>query len=237
MSSMDGWYYRDQQQTIGPILAKELLSLFDSGRINPETPVRHEQQEWLNASAASVQIRYESYPHISEFRRILGSIAPRPTLRFLARVFDFFICWHLTVFSLELVQSHWSASLLGQMAIHHLPITFLFVLVLFEGVWINFFGTTPGKFLLSIHVRKHDGTKLSTFRSLQRALFVLSLGCGFFIHYLTPILLLASANHLQRTGHAPWDAAQSQQVIHFPLRARRIYLALTLFLWMLWTLY
>ena len=234
METTGNWYYQEHGQTNGPLVSEELLKLFDSGQITPETPVRQARKEWQTASIASVHIRYESYPHISEFRRILGNTLPRPLLRFLARAFDAFLCVHFTLLSIAFIQQHWTLSLGAEYFLSSFPVIYIASFILLESLFINLFGTTPGKYLLSIHIRKHDGTKLGIFKSIQRSTLALGIGCGFFLYSLTPLLLLACGNHLQHTGHTPWDTPDSQQVVHFPVRTWRVVAALGIILWLTW---
>lgn len=90
----------------------------------------------------------------------------------------------------------------------------LVLFALWEPLFISNTGTTPGKFILGIRVRRNDDTKLSFPRALSRFLRVWFIGMGASIPLLTLILMLMSRAKLTADGVTGWDEALDVKVEH-----------------------
>lgn len=90
----------------------------------------------------------------------------------------------------------------------------LVLFALWEPLFISNTGTTPGKFILGIRVRRNDDSKLSFPRALSRFLRVWFIGMGASIPLLTLILMLMSRAKLTADGVTGWDEALDVKVEH-----------------------
>lgn len=100
---------------------------------------------------------------------------------------------------------------------------------LLEGVLIQLFGATPGKFLLGIRVQNDLPGRLSLLRSITRSYYVYILGVGF---YLFPFMLIGMVFGFFRllgSGSSLWDTQLKIRVETTRLSPVRIMLAIGAF--------
>ncbi|NLT71571.1 MAG: RDD family protein [Verrucomicrobiaceae bacterium] len=98
-----------------------------------------------------------------------------------------------------------------------------------EAVLIHLFGTTPGKALFGIRVRKITGEPLPMKTSLGRSFYVYVLGVGFYQFPLILIGMIFSFFRIHSTGDCLWDQHLKIRVENPPLGALRIGLAFCAF--------
>ena len=84
-------------------------------------------------------------------------------------------------------------------------IVFGFVYIFLEAILLSTLGTTPGKALLRIRVRRYDGTKLTFSEGLYRAFQVWLKGIGAGIPIVAPFTQINSYIILRREGKTSWD--------------------------------
>jgi len=99
----------------------------------------------------------------------------------------------------------------------------LFVLV--EASMLSWWGTTPGKALLNVRVRRNDGAKLTYTEAFKRTLNVWVSGEGFGIPVLTLFTRGFACNKLTREGITSWDSGGGIRVAHKRLGAVRVIFA------------
>ncbi|MBC7769060.1 MAG: RDD family protein [Phycisphaerales bacterium] len=91
----------------------------------------------------------------------------------------------------------------------------MFVLfALWDPLFISNTGTTPGKWIMGVRVRRADGSKLSFFRALNRFVRVWFIGMGAGVPLLTLILMLISRAKLVSDGVTAWDEQLNCKVEH-----------------------
>lgn len=85
-----------------------------------------------------------------------------------------------------------------------------------EAVLIHRFATTPGKWLLGLHVLNQDGTHLDLAASTRRSMRVLFSGIGFGFSYLSVFCQILSLVVSRRVGSTLWDATGGHKVTSTP---------------------
>jgi len=89
-----------------------------------------------------------------------------------------------------------------------LPFVFLGAIaagLLVEAGFLALWGTTPGKWLMQVRVRQHNGKKLTYFGALGRALSVWMRGEGFHIPIVCLFTCLTAYNRLKEKEITSWD--------------------------------
>jgi uncharacterized RDD family membrane protein YckC len=85
-----------------------------------------------------------------------------------------------------------------------------------EAVLIQRFATTPGKWLLGLHVVNQDGSHLDFGASTRRSMRVLFSGIGFGFSYLSVFCQILSLVVSKRLGTTLWDATGGHKVTAEP---------------------
>jgi uncharacterized RDD family membrane protein YckC len=85
-----------------------------------------------------------------------------------------------------------------------------------EAVLIQRFATTPGKWLLGLHVVNQDGSRLDLATSTRRSMRVLFSGIGFGFSYLAVFCQILSLVVSRRLGTTLWDATGGHKVTVVP---------------------
>lgn len=126
-----------------------------------------------------------------------------PWRRFFAWLFDMtlFMYFYILVGALENMgiltfSSNWSV---------FFYLSFLLIPMIYDTVFISFFGTTPGKFLLSLYVLNENGQKHSLLKTLSRSLVKLFRGHGVFIPLFFIVCNIVSYNSYQSDKRNSWD--------------------------------
>lgn len=92
-----------------------------------------------------------------------------------------------------------------------------------EAALLHRHGTTPGKWLLGIHVRNADGGALELGQSVKRALRVLVAGIGLGWGLISPICQGVSWWITRRIGRTLWDHLGDHRVEFVPIRRMRYF--------------
>lgn len=141
----------------------------------------------------------------------------RPWMRYLARGIDFtlFGCF------IGLVLGFFFPKALEIDAIVITPLL-LFIYVFEESFLLSLWGTTPGKALLNIRLRKNDGTKPNYLEALKRSSDVFIRGFGLGLPIISFFTQIYAYRELTKYGIAPWDKDGGFQIRHKLLGPGRI---------------
>ncbi|MEO0414744.1 MAG: RDD family protein [Verrucomicrobiota bacterium] len=101
---------------------------------------------------------------------------------------------------------------------------------LVEGVLLHLFGTTPGKFITGISIRRQDGLKPSIMQGIGRSLSAFCLGMGLFFSIISLIAMVLGFIILVTKGRTLWDNQLNLEVHHKSHGLVRIFLAMGAFL-------
>ncbi|MBD2078050.1 RDD family protein [Phormidium sp. FACHB-592] len=147
----------------------------------------------------------------------------RPWLRWAARSFDFFLFSFLVGIVLELIYP-------SALNIPALDILLIFVYVFVEPTMLCSWGTTPGKALFKIRLRRQNETKLNYLQALSRSFSVWIKGLGLGVPFISLFTLLNSYNCLTNEGITSWDRDGGFSVSHQIISLLRTILIVLLFL-------
>lgn len=227
---MSQWHYKNNNSLIGPITGDELIALIQRGEIDNDDRVQGQNGEWISASDAALQARYAASTLAQDVpnEEIIGSTAPRPWPRFLARAVDFWlyftaflVIFGLTIgYFLELNDEQIDA--LPEIMIN---ILYLLFFLLAESASFAMTGTTPGKALLNIRVRHRDGRQLNFIEAINRSVYVMILGYGLGLLVLPIVTMAFSYHRLVNKGKTPWDQRYKLVVSHQPIGFVRYFIA------------
>jgi uncharacterized RDD family membrane protein YckC len=168
---------------------------------------------------------FEGFWPVSEETRVQAEAArniaraeldrPRPWIRFWARIFDY-TCYSLL---LRFVLNPWLSSVPQDLSnlsptVHIANALALLLYVPLEAWMLTRFGSTPGRALLRVQVRRLDGAfpvfRQALRRSFQVCIKAMALGLPI-ISWVT--MIWARLRLLQR-GATPWDEANETRVEH-----------------------
>jgi len=149
----------------------------------------------------------------------------RPWIRFWARSFDLY-SWALLIAIVSAFA--FPAVLEIRDAILGLLIAFTYMFV--EPLLLSTWGTTPGKALLRIRLRKADGRKPGYGAALERSFYVWTRGIGLGVPLIGLITQLLAYNRLKDKGVTSWDQACDFRVAHQVVGAPRAAIAVAIFL-------
>lgn len=140
-----------------------------------------------------------------------------PWRRLFARVFDIFmynVLWSAFlafVFHINLTdRSNWGSLLDSFIAIA--------IMLLLEPIWLNLFGTTPGKAIFGLRIETADGRHLSYREGLERTWSVIGTGMGYNIPVYNLVRLWKSYVLCSEHESQPWDES-----IFYTLKDRKWY--------------
>jgi serine/threonine protein kinase len=148
----------------------------------------------------------------------------RPWVRLWARTIDVFLFAIIAGFIFGIVAP-------GMLAMPELAlgIMFTFGYNFVEPVMLSAWGTTPGKALLRVAVRKSDGSKLNYSEGLNRVFKVWLRGMGLGIPIASLFTHLTAYNKLIKSGITSWDQEGGIQVIHQKIGFLRVLATLGIF--------
>jgi hypothetical protein len=113
----------------------------------------------------------------------------------------------------------------------------LIVLICFLGGWIlmeafclSTFGTTLGKWLLKVHIRNADGSRLSFKQGCVRGCKIWFRGMGLFIPIVGLVTHVMAFNRLKNHQITSWDEDDSLVVTHSTIGPARIAVVVGIFL-------
>jgi len=229
---MDIWIIRNGQKT-GPIPDYEIRHRIESGEITAETRVWHDGlADWTAISQIplyqadfqkkSLPLEVPGPPPVAPGKDIP---APPPLpgqpgqasyiRRFWARWLDLHL--YASVWWLGM----WAAgrdieSIFGNPWLIYSLYVPWFVL---EALLIHRFATTPGKWLLGIHVLNDDGSQLSLKAATWRSIRVLTIGIGLGWFLLALFCQALSLITARRLGRPIWDHFGGHRSVAKPLQA------------------
>lgn len=237
---MDIWIIRDGEKS-GPFHDFEIRRRIESGELPDSTPAWH---EGLGAWKPLIEIDIFT----REFERITSpaekvpeapAAAPLPAdpvppplpattcylRRFWARWFDLTLYAGLWWIGMWVARQDIAAAIAN-------PWIMFFQFVpwfAFEALLLHYFGTTAGKWLLSIEVTNKDGSRLDLAASVRRALRVLFTGVGFGWGLLAVFCQALSFFTARRLGATLWDHVGGHRVNAATLNPFRIIALVFLF--------
>jgi hypothetical protein len=153
----------------------------------------------------------------------------RPWLRFWARHFDYIFFVIIVSIILYLINPRLATKLFSKDNEKLLTLFLIFLWTFIEAVLISKWGTTIGKWLLSISVRNQQDIKLDYNRAFGRAIKVYwrGMGIGFPIAYL--ITQIIAYNKLTKNGITTWDSDDSLIVNHEKLSPMKILIMILIY--------
>ena len=156
----------------------------------------------------------------------------RPWLRWAARIFDFFLFSTLMGILIGFMGLIYPSALnIPDGALEYL---LMFAYVFVEPIMLCSWGTTPGKALFKIRLRRQNGKKLYYSQALSRSFSVWVRGLGLGIPLVSLFTLLNSYNSLTKEGITSWDRGGNFSVSHQVLGPlRTIVIGLIFFLFLL----
>ena len=219
IGSMAQWYYLiesdsapDGYQRNGPISEFEVIEHLRNGLIPSDTLVWHEgMADWAPASdvpelgittqppplpAGTGEIP-EGMPDVYD----PGVPQARPWVRYWARMMDFFV---FSILVGAVIGFIYPAAMEINDTIFGMILLAVYVFV--EPLMLASWGTTPGKALLRVRLRRSDGKKLSYNDGLVRSLKVWIKGYGLGIPVVSLITLITAYHKLTENGITSWDS-------------------------------
>jgi hypothetical protein len=139
-----------------------------------------------------------------------------PWIRFIARFFDYSLFFTF----LHIVSSPISLPGIGRF----IPIEYL-AWVPIESLLLMTWGTTPGKWLLQIELKKAYANRLSFSAAFRRSLSVYFRGIGMGIPIINVLCMLNAFYRLRIFKSTTWDQDAGTFILHRPLTKWRYYLA------------
>lgn len=88
------------------------------------------------------------------------------------------------------------------------------IFLLWEPLFISNTGTTPGKWIMGVGVRRDDGSRVGFFTGIGRFLMVWAVGLGLFIPLVALICMLIARSTLIADGLTVWDSRLKLTVTH-----------------------
>jgi RDD family len=134
----------------------------------------------------------------------------RPWVRWAARMFDFYLFAFLVGVVLGLID----ASAIDKIPDRVLGIILMAVYVFIEPLMLVSWGTTPGKALLKIRLRRQNEGMLSYSQALSRSFNVWIYGLGLGIPLVSLVTLCQSYQGLTQDGITRWDRQGNFSVSH-----------------------
>ena len=224
------WHYEKDGAVVGPVTQDEICRLFRAGELPLQTRVKSRHYDaWVEAST------------IGGFRSLAASAAPstaaatsggtvstaaRPWVRFWARALDQLVAVALSV----LLLTYFPRPLgdLGDVPFV-MSVVMMFAWLLIEGVLLCTWGTTVGKTLMGVVVRRRDGGRLDFGTALRRSFSVWLRGMGLGVPVASLILLILGYQKLTRDGTTSWDRDAGCVVRHERIGAVRVALLILCF--------
>lgn len=222
---VNDWYYIEAGQQVGPLEKADFVRLFASGRLPGTTLVWTESMaDWQEARSVAGLLPpayAPPQPYGGTAARGTGFVPSgpqvRPWVRYWARTSDMFM--FAIIFGIFLGLTFPQVMEIGNMALG-IIITFVYLFV--EPLMLSLFGTTPGKALLNIHLRRVDGGLLTYREALSRMFNVWLRGLGLGIPLVVIVMNIISYTKLTNEGITSWDKAGGFRVSHREVGALRV---------------
>lgn len=163
--------------------------------------------DYNNLDARDYLLRVQATAQTGTSDFSLGSdVLPRvnhPWRRFFARGLD--VAIYATIWSaISYLALRWNTSASSSLRFLEIVIAFIMMLLL-EPVLLSTLGTTPGKWLFGLQVRRYTGQKLSYLDALIRTWMVIQYGEGFSIPIYNIYRLYKSYKTCADNEELPWD--------------------------------
>ncbi len=139
----------------------------------------------------------------------ISGLQIRPWVRYWARLIDLFLFNLLSSFVLGILYP--SALKINSMLV---TIILMFVYVFVEPIMLTSWGTTLGKALLRVKIRKSNGSKPTYAEALVRSVSVWVRGLGLGIPLVILITLIIEYKKLIKNGITTWDRGGDFNVSH-----------------------
>ncbi len=236
------WFFRDAQGNRGPLTEPDLVALFRARLLAPGTPVWSEGlAEWTPAdSVEALAPAFADEPgEAAGWAGTVPDFIPagnqiRPWVRYWARMIDLglFILLFETLMTAALMVRAPREFLVLWLALPAWVSSLMYVFV--EPALLARWGTTPGKALLNVRVRREDGARPTYRQAIRRTADVFVRGLALNIPLLNLCTLSRSYLDLTRNGITRWDQEEGFLVTHRPLGPGRVgVLLLIVSLWAL----
>ncbi len=234
---MDIWIIRDCEK-IGPIHDYEVRRKIELGELPASTPAWHAGlSAWqplieIDLFTREFEMAATPAPPEPEIPSIGARTTPPPLpekpryfRRFCARWFDLILYSGVWWIGMWACRQNIEFALLNPwvMFLHYVP---WFAL---EALLIQHYGTTPGKWLLGLHVVNKDGSRLDLAAAISRALRVMFTGVGFGWGLLAVFCQALSLFTAKRLGVTLWDYSGGHRVTAEPLHPLRLVALIFLF--------
>jgi uncharacterized RDD family membrane protein YckC len=233
---MNQWYYVLDGQSVGPVAKSELMSRLESGALPAETLVwTADLKAWIPAS--EVDELQPWTPNMSSVPSAHGETLNsepddyepsgsqvRPWVRYGARTVDLLIFCFVGGIILSLM-----VPIIFKIPEILFGVLLLAVYVLVEATMLAAWGTTPGKSLFRVRLRKRDGSKFTYREALTRSAKVWIRGeaCG--LPVVTLVTHITAYNRLLKSGSTSWDEEGNCIVTHQVIGTRRAILIASIF--------
>jgi serine/threonine protein kinase len=191
----------------------------------PAAPAYADQPS--NPYQPPAHIENPAAPAMKSFQQYAPTITGdqvRPWVRLWARTIDVFLFAIIAGFIFGIVAP--GILVMPELA---LGIMFTFGYNFVEPAMLSAWGTTPGKALLRVAVRKSDGSKLNYSEGLNRVFKVWLRGMGLGIPIAALFTHLTAYNKLTKSGITSWDQEGGIQVIHQKIGFLRVLATLGIF--------
>lgn len=152
-------------------------------------------------------------------------MGPRPWIRYWARIFDIYLFSVLGGTLLGLLYPE----LLERTSDILLGVVVLLSWAVVESILLSVAGTTPGKSLLKIHIRRADGTEIGFRDALTRSLLVWWRGMGVGIPLISLFTLMTAYTNLTTQGMTSWDRDSGFVITHDEVGWTRVVCLVTFF--------
>ncbi|MGH7491381.1 MAG: RDD family protein [bacterium] len=228
METMRYWYYHESGQQKGPIAESDFVKLFESGSLSASTFVWTKGlKEWREASTIENLVPPAFTPpaipvHVVEALFADRDFVPcgpqaRPWVRYWARIIDVMLFAFLVG---TVLGSVYPSALEINDTLLGIVVVFAYVFV--EPCMLSSWGTTPGKAILDVRLRKQNGTKPGYSDALSRAFNVWIRGFGLGIPIIALFTLISAYMRLSENGLTSWDKDGGFRIIHKVVGAGRV---------------
>lgn len=159
---------------------------------------------------------------------ILNTANVRPWVRYWARCLDMMIFGvvfgiFLSIFMPSVFEFKDSSDI--RIVCLQVGILSLFIWIFIESILLSCLGTTPGKWLLKVHLRDEKNSNPKFFKVLKRSIAVWFSGLAAGIPIISIFTLIAAHKHLSKRGITSWDEDGHFTITHGKIGMIRIIVA------------
>jgi hypothetical protein len=231
------WHYFSGNKQVGPVSAETIQEMLDAGALDLNTQVWTQGFESWKSITTVDQFHVHHPPNVPPLPQTVkatkeGIRTPeisgpqiRPWVRYWARMMDFLLFSLFSGFVLGVVYP--PALEINDI---FLGVILLFVYVFVEPIMLTSWGTTPGKALLRVTLRKSTGGKPTYLEALSRSFSVWIGGCGLGIPLVSLITLISAYNKLTKKSITTWDEGGNFTVTHGTIGTIRVVVIILFFI-------